>query len=56
MKQKAPINAPTLTGAEIHTAEAVMVSHPHYPANRLWTQEEIHSDLPQLPDRNEKAR
>lgn len=50
MKEKAPTNAPTLTGAEIHTAEAVMNLQSHYQAFRLWTQEEIRSDVSQLPE------
>ena len=35
-----------------NTAEAVMASQPHYPANRLWFQGETYSDLSQLPDRD----
>ncbi len=56
MKNKAPISALTLTGARIHTAEAAMDPQPHYPANRLWTQQEIHSDLSQLPYRMQTPR
>ena len=50
MKYKAPISAETPTGAEISTAEAAVTLQPHYrlPAVDL---KEIHSDVPQLPDR-----
>jgi hypothetical protein len=51
MKQKAPTNALTLIGAEIRTAEAVQTVQVHYPAFGCGSQEEIHNDLPQLPDR-----
>jgi hypothetical protein len=51
MKRKAPINALTLTGAEIRTAEAVQTFQSQYPASGCESQEEIHNDLPQLPDR-----
>ncbi|HUA84090.1 MAG TPA: hypothetical protein VMB85_09550 [Bryobacteraceae bacterium] len=55
MKQKAPINALTLIGAEIITAEAAMTCKPiiGVPAVNL---KEIHSDLPQLQDRGRKGR
>jgi hypothetical protein len=50
MKQKAPISAETLTGATIHTAEAARTRNPII---RLLAVDlkEIHSDVPQLPDR-----
>jgi hypothetical protein len=51
MKQKAPTNALTLIGAEIRTAEAEWTSQSHYPAFGCGSQEQIHYDLPQLPDR-----
>ena len=35
----------------IHTAEAVRTSQAHYPAFGCESQEEIHSDVPQLPYR-----
>jgi hypothetical protein len=51
MKQKAPITTPIATGAEIRTAEAVTDPQPRYPAFGCEPQEEIHNDVPQLPDR-----
>jgi hypothetical protein len=51
MKNKAPINVDALTGAGIRTAEAVQTVQSHYPAFGCGSQEEIHNDLPQLPDR-----
>jgi hypothetical protein len=51
MKQKAPISAETPTGARIRTVEAERTRQAHYPAFGCGSQEEIHHDLPQLPDR-----
>ncbi|MFZ0590777.1 MAG: hypothetical protein WAM39_09860 [Bryobacteraceae bacterium] len=55
MLQKAPISALTLTGAEITTAKAAVTCNPiiGFPAVDL---KEIHSDLPQLPDRMQTPR
>ena len=50
MQQKAPTNALTLTGAVITTAEAVATRN--FIMSFLAVDlKEIHSDLPQLPDR-----
>jgi hypothetical protein len=50
MKNRAPISAETPIGAEITTAEAAVTCKPiiGFLAVDL---KEIHSDLPQLPDR-----
>jgi len=50
MKYEAPINVEALTGAVITTAEAAVTCKPiiGFLAVDL---KEIHSDLPQLPDR-----
>jgi hypothetical protein len=55
MKQTAPISAETPTGAIITTAEAAVTCKPiiGFLAVDL---KEIHSDLPQLPDRMPEAR
>ena len=51
MKNKAPMTAGTVTGAVITTAEAAMTCKPiiGFLAVDL---KEIHSDVPQLSDRN----
>jgi len=55
MKQKAPVTAGTVTGAEITTAKAAVTCKPiiGFPAVDL---KEIHSDLSQLPDRVPEIR
>jgi hypothetical protein len=50
MEQKARTNAPTLTGAESNTAEAVSDAQSHYPAFGCGSQGDSSHDLPQLPD------
>ncbi len=55
MKPKAPISDGTPIGAEITTAKAAVTCKPiiGFPAVDL---KEIHSDLPQLPERMQTAR
>src|ERR1019366_1855184 len=55
MKQKPPISAETPTGAKNRTAEAVQVPQPQYPAFGCEPQQEIHDDVPQLPDRSQEV-
>jgi hypothetical protein len=49
-KQKTPTSAETLTGARIHTAEAVQTRQVNYRRIGCGSQGEIHGDL--LPLRN----
>jgi hypothetical protein len=46
MKQKAPISAPTLTGAGIRTAEAAQTFQVHYPASGCALQGDFSRDVP----------
>lgn len=48
---KTPARVDALAGVRIRTAEAVQTLQSHYPAFGCGSQEEIHHDLPQLPDR-----
>jgi hypothetical protein len=50
MKQEAPISVEAPTGAVITTAEAVATRDPIIGLSAVDLKE-IHSDLPQLPDR-----
>jgi hypothetical protein len=50
MKNKAPIKTPILIGAVITTAEAEVTCKPIL-GSLAVNLKEIHSDLPQLPDR-----
>lgn len=49
---KTPAEVDASTGAEIPAAEAAKSLQLHYPAFGCGSQEEIHDDLPQLPDRS----
>lgn len=51
MKQKAPISALTLTGAEIRTAEAVQTFQSHYRLFSVRSQGDFTDDVPDMPNR-----
>jgi hypothetical protein len=56
VKQKAPTNALTLTGAEIRTAEAVQTFQSEYRAFGCESQGDSSHEMPQLPKRSEEVR
>lgn len=54
--KKAPTNALTLIGAVIYTAEAMKTAQVHYRLPGCGSQEEIHSDVSFVQDRNSEGR